>query len=359
MIEEKNYPPDSAPMEAEYSDADVENSPIKSLEDEELKRIEEGKRDGYVEWIKRSDKMFIPSTKVKVTKKVPAGLFSIRWAENIGYYLFKEDYRYDEILVLPTEDVNKVVAQIQDFWTKGDKFKEYGLAHKRGILLYGAAGNGKSSLINQIITNLIEKQDGIVLTIKSGGDLKSFASFMPEYFKVIEPERPVVTIIEDLDGLLEYNSENETLLLNILDGLEQMEKMVYIGTTNYPEKLKARILQRPSRFDIRLEIKSPTPDVRKFYFEKKLKPHDIKSVIHPKGHDIDEWVKESEGFTMAHLREMIVSIVVLGNSLEETIDRLRELAIIPHSTKFGKDSGSVGYKKSTSSGALYIGGGQG
>ncbi len=314
---------------------------------EQEKKISEGQKSGYVEWIRRGDQMFIPSEEVKTADKVEPGLYSIRYSQNIGFYLFKENYKYDEILTLPTDDVQQVVEEIDDFWTKGEKFKEYGLAHKRGILLHGKQGTGKSSLINLIVTSLINDLGGIVLTIKSRDDLSNYASFMPQYFKVIEPNRPVVTIIEDLDGLLEYSSEAESMLLNMLDGLEQMEKTVYIATTNYPEKLKARILNRPSRFDIRVEIKPPNAKVRKFYFLHKLKPHDIMSEENPNGHDIDKWVELSDGLTMAHLREMIVSIVVLEKSLEYTIAKLRDLENTPSSSQYGREGGGVGYKKST------------
>lgn len=313
---------------------------------EQEKKVAEGQKRGYVEWIQRGENMYIPSEEVKTAGKVPPGLYSIRHAQNIGYYLFKENYKYDEILSLPTDDVRQVVEEIDNFWTKGDKFKEYGLAHKRGILLHGKQGTGKSSLINLIVTNLINQLEGIVFTIKSREDLHNYAAFMPQYFKVIEPSRPVVTIIEDLDGLLEYSTETESMLLNMLDGLEQMEKTVYIATTNFPEKLKQRILNRPSRFDIRVEIKPPNAEVRKYYFEHKLKPHDIRSKKFPKGHDIDKWVELSDGLTMAHLREMIVSIVVLEKTLEDTIQKLRDLEVTPNSNQYGKDGGGVGYKKS-------------
>lgn len=313
---------------------------------EQEKKIAEGQKKGYVEWIQRGENTFIPSEEVVVKQQVPPGLYSIRYAQNIGYFLFKENYKYDDIFMLPTDDVKNVVSQIDKFWAKGKVFAKYGLAHKRGILLHGKQGTGKSSLINLIVTNLINDLQGVVFTIKTKDDLTAYATFMPQYFKTIEPHRPVVTIIEDLDGLIEYSSEAESMLLNMLDGLEQMEKTVYIATTNYPEKLKARILNRPSRFDIRLEIKVPTAEVRKFYLLRKLNEEDILSPSNPNGHDIDKWVELTDGLSMAHLREMIVSIVVLENSLEETVEKLRALEHVPSSSQYDKEGGAVGYRKS-------------
>jgi SpoVK/Ycf46/Vps4 family AAA+-type ATPase len=100
---------------------------------------------------------------------------------------------------------------------------------------------------------------------------------MGEYFRVIEPERQLLCIIEDIDGLCDDNYY-ETELLNILDGIGQMENTIYLATTNYPEKLKERILNRPSRFDRRYKIEKPDSNIRKFYFEKKLRDEDLKNI---------------------------------------------------------------------------------
>lgn len=207
--------------------------------------------------------------------------------------------------------------------------------------MYGKQGCGKSMIINLIIDYLIKQVNGIVFTIKEASELERYINFVPDILRIIEPDRPIITIIEDVDGIVE-RSANKTLLLNILDGLEQMERVIYLCTTNYPEKLQQNLLNRPSRFDIRIEIKPPTPKVRKFYFEHKFKEHpeDLQKV------NIKKWVEVSEGFTMAHLREMILSVMVYEHSLEETVKRLKSFEEIPNSVSFGKDSSSeIGFKK--------------
>jgi len=55
-------------------------------------------------------------------------------------------------------------------------------------------------------------------------------------------------------------------VLNLLDGVKQVDNIIYIATTNYPELLEERILNRPSRFDRRFHIGTPSAEVRKFYF---------------------------------------------------------------------------------------------
>jgi hypothetical protein len=57
------------------------------------------------------------------------------------------DERYEEVL-----------TEIHDFWTeeRKEKFKKMGFTHKRGIILYGEAGVGKSRLLLEMVNRLPE-----------------------------------------------------------------------------------------------------------------------------------------------------------------------------------------------------------
>ena len=112
--------------------------------------------------------------------------------------------------------------------------------------MYGEPGCGKSGIIQLISQQLIEK-DGIVINVKDEEDVDRFTSFIATFRKV-EPTRPLVVLLEDIDSLAGENRYQTARLLNILDGVKQIEGVVYIATTNYPEKLQERITNRPSRF---------------------------------------------------------------------------------------------------------------
>jgi SpoVK/Ycf46/Vps4 family AAA+-type ATPase len=106
---------------------------------------------------------------------------------------------------------------------------------------------------------------------------------------------------------------------------------VYIATTNYTERLSERIVSRPNRFDRRIEVRSPNAECRRLYFQHKLKPSDL-AVI-----DMEEWVARTRGMSMAHLGEVIKSVIILGNNFEETIGRLEGMKIIPVSRNYNKE----------------------
>ena len=119
----------------------------------------------------------------------------------------------------------------------------------------------------------------------------------------------------------------------MLDGIKQIENVVYIATTNYPEKLEERITDRPSRFDRRYEVQLPDAEMRLAYFKHKVPAKDLKKL------DIDQWVKDSDKMSIAHLRELVISTMVLGNTYEETIERLKNLKTKPKNKK----SSSLGF----------------
>lgn len=269
-------------------------------------------RINYSKWIKRSTNTFIPTDNSDTQYKVDAGIYSINYADNVGFYLFKKQLSLDEILILPSNELTKIINDIKTFWSKEEKFREYGYVFKRGILLHGIPGTGKTCIINLICKHLTEELDGIVITLTNRDDLYRYSSFMPEVYRMIEPKRPIITVIEDLEGFCQ-SPESESHLLNILDGIEQLENVVYLATTNYIDKLSPRITNRPNRFDRKIEVKLPSAEVRRVYFNAKLKDTD-KEII-----NIEEWVKRTEGLSMAHLGEVIKSVIILGNSFEDTM----------------------------------------
>jgi hypothetical protein len=67
----------------------------------------------------------------------------------------------------------------------------------------------------------------------------------------------------------------------------------------------------------------PTAEVRESYLRNKLTKEDIKKV------NIAEWVEKSEGMSLAHMRELVISVMTLDNTFDETIERLNGFKIKP------------------------------
>lgn len=296
----------------------------------EMAEKQEQTRVNYSQWLKRGVGTYLPTDNAQTVAEIESGVYNIRHSDNIGTFLVKKDLHLDELIKLPSKDSDEVLSSIKTFWLREAKFKEYGYAYKRGILLYGAPGGGKTSLINLLCRELIESYNGTIFTITSDFELGLYSSFMPEIYRTIEPTRKIICIIEDIDGLCQ-SKDTETKLINVLDGIEQLENAVYIATTNYMERLSTRITNRPNRFDRRIHVEAPNEECRRLYFEHKLKEEDLKVI------DLEKWVKETRGMSMAHLGEVIKSIVILGNTFEETMKALQEMKTTPLSRNYNQE----------------------
>lgn len=242
------------------------------------------------------------------------GIYDIEIDSMKGFYFNKIDVKTDGLIRFPETNSEKVIEEISKFWEREDIFKKHKLNYKRGIFLYGPAGSGKSSTIQLVCEDVINRQ-GVVFKFSNPG---LFCDGI-RAFREIQPYTPVVVLMEDIDSIIECNNESE--ILNILDGVDQVEKVVYLATTNYPERLGQRILNRPSRFDKRFRMGHPKKESRKIYFNH-LIDEDTKSQYKI---SIDKWVEDTEDMSVAHLKELFISVCILGNSYEESISTLRKM----------------------------------
>ena len=283
-------------------------------------------------WGTLQDEEFSPA--FTSVSKVPAGIYEIVWNRQLNQHtLKKQPFKTDELYQLPSYEITDILKDIQNFWDRRDKYKEYNFVHKRGILMYGEPGCGKSGIIQLISQQLIDN-DGIIINIKDHEDVDYFTDFIAT-FRKIEPNRPLIVLLEDIDSIAGENSHQTSRLLNILDGVKQIEDVVYIATTNYPEKLQDRITNRPSRFDRRYKVELPNDEIREAYIRHKLNEDDIKGI------DVQEWVKRTEGMSLSHLKEVVISTIVMGREFEEVMDNLEGLKKTPSI----KGSGKVGFNR--------------
>ena len=242
--------------------------------------------------------------------KLQSGVYSIAVSQYHGIIYQRKHVCVDDLLRFPDSVSDKILAEIATFWGKGKKFQEHGFLHRRGYLLHGPAGSGKTCLVQQIIADIVNA-DGLVFQCTNHPAI--FNDGLSQFRKV-EPHRPIVCLFEDIDAIVDDHGEDE--ILTLLDGENQIDKVLNIATTNYPEKLDKRLVARPRRFDRVLEIGMPSPAVRKMYFEKKLKVSDD---------EIGKWVSASEGFSFAACAELVISVCCFEKKFDDAVKTLREM----------------------------------
>jgi SpoVK/Ycf46/Vps4 family AAA+-type ATPase len=246
----------------------------------------------------------------RTIERLPPGAYACSQDPYGNLVLQRRTLHVDNLVDFPGSLPWQILQEITRFWTMGERFHKYGYLHRRGYLLHGKQGCGKSSLIHQVIHHSVAQ-----------GNVALFCEAPPlfiacvEQFRVVEPDRPILGIFEDIDAIISrYGS---AVLLQWLDGNCQVDKAVSIATTNFPERLDRRITSRPRRFDRMLRIDSPDARVRDAYFAHKLSDLSCEHRRH--------WTNLTDGLTFAALAELIISVCCLGNDLEESVALLKQL----------------------------------
>lgn len=169
----------------------------------------------------QSDDIFWPAS--ETTETLEPAFYRFMDMPNIGACLRKVAITTDGLIHLPDTVGEKVVNEFRTFWGLRDRFSERGFLHKRGILLWGPPGSGKTTSLMLMAQEIVEKQRGIVVQI----DEPHLASICLGFIRKIEPDRPVVALMEDLDALVQRYGENNFLAL--LDGETQVDRIVYVA----------------------------------------------------------------------------------------------------------------------------------
>jgi Cdc6-like AAA superfamily ATPase len=267
-------------------------------------------------WAILGSGVFRPTT--TATKELPPGVYSAAVDSNGNLLIVSRTIITDDLIELPDSGGEEVLAGIRKFWTRKESFAARKQIFKRGILLYGPPGGGKTSVIMLLIKDLVDG-GGVVLYVNE----PNLATHALTEIRKIEPERPIICILEDIDELVRRYGEHT--LLQLLDGETQVANIVFVATTNYPELLAKRIINRPSRFDLVKKISVPSQIARRIYFQTRLPD------LTPG--QLTKWVNDTEGLSIAHLRELMICVFCLDGDYEETVKRLKDMNRVLNSEK--------------------------
>lgn len=255
---------------------------------------------------------YFPNTRAERTEALPAGAYECKITMESAPFFEPISIITDEIIDLPNSAMSEVVTEINNFWSQNvsDKFKQYGLVHKRGIILAGLPGGGKTVVLAKTANMVIKELDGIVLFNPPADMLKDYLRII----KDIEPDRKILVMWEEFDSVL---YDYESVLLPLLDGEIQVGNIVYLATTNYISKIPARIKNRPSRFAKVIEVKEPDLETRRKFLEAKLHETDK--------HLLEPMVQASDGFVIDQLKDMIISTCCFGYSIDQAVRKIKEM----------------------------------
>ena len=152
-------------------------------------------------------------------------------------------------------------------WLNSEEWcRERNIKYKRGYLLYGTPGNGKTSLIAAI--SRYTKMDVYILqlsSITSDNDLRGIITSIPNNSIIAIEE--IDTVWHGRENVRENWSVTFSAFINAIDGLIDKEGCLLILTTNYPEYLDPALI-RPGRIDRKFGLHNATYDIVRQYLSK-------------------------------------------------------------------------------------------
>ena len=228
-----------------------------------------------------------------------------KWTKSASLYQSVQQAHWDDVILDPAFK-KELIADVEGFFDNEAEYEEFGISWKRGIILHGSPGNGKSISIKALMRSLAARPSPIpTLYVKSlAGCMNEFYS-IGQIFEKARTAAPCLLVFEDLDSLVK--EKVRSFFLNEVDGIADNNGIMLIGSTNYLGKLEPSITQRPSRFDRKYPFELPAHAERKRYAEywrsKLLKnervefPEGLATVI----------ADQTDGFSFAYLKETFVA----------------------------------------------------
>ncbi|HEX7898283.1 MAG TPA: AAA family ATPase [Planctomycetota bacterium] len=204
-----------------------------------------------------------------------------------------------EQVILPRKILELLDRNVLSFSRQREKLGSFGLSRKKGILLYGPPGNGKTHTIHYL-SGALKGHTTFLITAGQMG-------LLSEYMTLARLLQPSLVVIEDVDLIARdrqsMNGPCEESLLNLLlnemDGLRQDSDVFFIMTTNRPESLEAALASRPGRIDQAIEYPHPDEDCR----EKLLRLYSRGLSVSPEL--IGTTVNKTKGVSASFIRELM------------------------------------------------------
>jgi len=201
-----------------------------------------------------------------------------------------------ERIVLPAGILDRVERQAVAMARHGRRLRASGRHLRRGVLLHGPPGVGKT-LTAMYLATLMPERTVVLLTGQGYGTVRASIDLATAL-------QPSMVVLKDVDLVAldrSYEPTNAVLveLLNAMDGLNEDHDLLFLLTTNRPDLLEPALAARPGRIDQAVEFPLPDAESRRRLLE-----------LYGEGLDLrlerpDALVEELVGVSPAFIRELL------------------------------------------------------
>ncbi len=209
--------------------------------------------------------------------------------------------------IVLNEDVREEIeANTTGFMARRESLARYGIPAKRGVLLVGAPGTGKTLICKALMSS----SKGTTCILANAYALAE-DEYITALYELAQDLAPSIVFIEDIDLIakdrMEWGSASGPALITllaVLDGIEECHEIITVATTNHLATLDKALKQRPSRFDRVIEVPFLSPEQRR-----RLVASLCRSI------PLDEHIKDhiarrTAGFTPAQIQEVLYSLAI-------------------------------------------------
>ncbi|GGL53477.1 CDC48 family AAA ATPase [Halocalculus aciditolerans] len=187
-------------------------------------------------------------------------------------------------------------------------FESMDLESAKGVLMYGPPGTGKTLLAkavaNEANSNFISIKGPELLNKYVGESEKG----VREVFEKARSNAPTVVFFDEIDSIAGQRGRNQSdsgvgervvsQLLTELDGIEDLEDVVVIATTNRPDLIDSALL-RPGRLDRHVHVPVPDRDAREAILEVHTRNKPLADDV-----DLADVARRTDGFVGADLEAL-------------------------------------------------------
>ena len=189
-------------------------------------------------------------------------------------------------------------------------FRTMDMEAAKGVLLYGPPGTGKT-LLAKAVSN---ESDSNFISIKGPELLSKWVGEsekgVREVFSKARENAPTVVFFDEIDSIAGERGSGQgggsqvservvSQLLTELDGLEELEDVVVVATTNRPDLIDSALL-RPGRLDRHIHVPVPDEEARRAIFEVHTRNKPL-----AEGIDVDWLAAQSEGYVGADIEAVV------------------------------------------------------
>ena len=253
----------------------------------------------------------------KVVSLAPAGGFT-----NALTARFVERPGIDRAhVILPGGVLERIERITVGFSERAASLRAGGRHLRRGLLLHGPPGTGKTHTVRYLLSRLTDR----TVFVLSGQGLAA----IPKTVAMARTLQPALVVLEDVDLVAEERTRphagtNPVLfeLLNQMDGVEEDADIVFLLTTNRPDLLEPALASRPGRIDLAVEVPLPAGAERLRLLELYARGLRVEGV---------EWepiVERTGGASAAFLRELLRQAALEGATEGTEVPALNEAALL-------------------------------